>query len=113
MKTFARLVSALGLAAVFAATAALAQAPAGTPVKGYTKTTKTGKLGHVKGYNRAMKTPVPKTAHVKGYTKTTKTGQTIHVKGYNRKAPMMKAPMMPKGMMKAPMTPGINPGAKR
>lgn len=110
MKTFARLVSALGLAAVFAATAAFAQAPAGTHVKGYTKTTKTGKVVQVKGYNRAAKTPLPKTAHVKGYTKTTKTGKTVQVKGYNR---VMNRPMMKSPMMKAPMTPGINPAAKR
>lgn len=77
MKTFARLVSALGLAAVFAA-AAFAQ------------------------------TPAPAKTHVKGYTKVTKTGKMVHVKGYAR-----KSSMMPKGMMKSPMTPGINPGAKR
>lgn len=54
-KTFARLLSALGLAAVFV-TAAFAQAPApaGTHVKGYTKTTKTGKMVHVNGYNRTV-----------------------------------------------------------
>jgi len=53
MKTFARLFSALGLAAVFA-TSAFAQAPApmGKHVKGYTKMTKTGKMVQVKGYNR-------------------------------------------------------------
>ncbi len=56
MKLFSRLVSALGLAAVFTATAAFAQmsAPAGTHVKGYTKTTKTGKMVQVKGYTRKM-----------------------------------------------------------
>lgn len=55
MKTFARLFSALGLAAVFA-TSAFAQAPApmGKHVKGYTKVTKTGKMIHVKGYNRMV-----------------------------------------------------------
>lgn len=107
MKTFARLVSALGLAAVFAAATAFAQtpAPAKTHVKGYTKITRTGKAVQVKGYNRTA--PMPKTTQVKGYTKTTKTGQTVHVKGYNRAAPMTRP------MMKAPMTPGINPGAKR
>jgi uncharacterized protein (DUF2344 family) len=95
---------------VFAATAAFAQTPmpAKTHVKGYTKTTKTGKVVHVKGYNRTAKTPLPKTTHVSGYTKTTKTGKMVHVKGYTR-----KSSAMPKGMMKSPMTPGINPGAKR
>jgi len=55
MKTFARLFSALGLAAVFA-TSAFAQAPApmGKHVKGYTKMTKTGKMVQVKGYNRKV-----------------------------------------------------------
>jgi len=97
LKTFARLVSALGLAAVFA-TAAFAQAPApaGTHVKGYTKTTKTGKMVHVNGYNRAPKMAAPKMAHVKGYTKMTKTGKMVHVKGYSRtvapKKTMMKKP---------------------
>ncbi len=97
MKPFARFVSALGLAAVFTATAAFAQMspPAGTHVKGYTKTTKTGKMIHVKGYDRAMKPPTPKMAHVKGYTKMTKTGKMISVKGYNRKA-TPKKPMMGK-----------------
>ncbi len=96
-KTFARLLSALGLAAVFV-TAAFAQAPApaGTHVKGYTKTTKTGKMVHVNGYNRAPKMTMPKMAHVKGYTKTTKTGKMVHVNGYNRtvapKKPMMGKP---------------------
>ena len=85
MKTFARLFSALGLAAVFA-TSAFAQAPApmGKHVKGYTKVTKTGKVVMVKGYNRAPKMAAPKMARVKGYTKVTKTGKMIHVKGYNR-----------------------------
>lgn len=55
MKTFARLFSALGLAAVFA-TSAFAQAPApmGKHVKGYTKMTKTGKMVQVKGYTRKV-----------------------------------------------------------
>ena len=92
LKTFARFFSALGLAAVFAATAAFAQTPAGTHVKGYTKTTKTGKMVHVKGYTRAMKTPMPKMTHVKGYTKTTKTGKMVHVKGYTRKTAPKSAP---------------------
>ena len=95
MKTFARLFSALGLAAVFAVSAfAQAPAPMGTHVKGYMKTTKTGKMVHVKGYNRMAKMPMPKVAHVKGYTKMTKTGKMVHVKGYSRTvAPkMMKKP---------------------
>jgi hypothetical protein len=109
MKTFARLVSALGLAAVFVATAAFAQAPAGRHVKGYTKTLKSGKTVNVKGYDRAAKMPMPKMAHVKGYTKTLKSGKSVNVKGYNR---VKNTPMMKRPMMKAPMTPGINPGAK-
>ena len=96
MKTFARLVSALGLAAVFTATAAFAQmsAPAGTHVKGYTKMTKSGKMVSVKGYNRMAK-PMPKMARVKGYTKMTKSGKMVTVKGYTRKA-------APKKMMSKP-----------
>ena len=93
MKMFARIVSALGLAAVFAASA-FAQAPAGTHVKGYTKTTKTGKVIQVKGYNRAAK-PMPKMTKVKGYTKMTKTGKMVQVKGYTRK-------VAPKKMMSKP-----------
>ena len=96
MKTFARLFSALGLAAVFA-TSAFAQAPApmGKHVKGYTKMTKTGKMVQVKGYNRAPKMAAPKMAHVKGYIKMTKTGKMVQVKGYNRK-------VAPKKMMGKP-----------
>lgn len=99
-KTFARLVSALGLAAVFTATAAFAQmpAPAGTHVKGYTKTTKTGKVVQVKGYDRAAKMPMPKVAAVKGYTKTTKTGKVVQVKGYTRKVAPKKMTSKPGSM---------------
>ncbi len=105
MKTFARILSAIGLAAVLGATAVFAQtpAPAKTHVKGYTKVTKTGQMVHVKGYNRAAKPA--KTTRVSGYTKMTKTGETVHVNGYNRKAPS-------KMKMPSKMTPGINPGAK-
>ena len=99
MNVFARLAATLGLAAL-TATAAFAQmAPtAGTHVKGYTRTTKSGKTVTVKGYNRMAK-PMPGTA-VKGYTRTMKNGKTVAVKGYTRKAPM-------KGMMKGstPMAP--------
>jgi len=99
MKTFARLVSALGLAAVFTATAAFAQmpAPAGTHVKGYTKMTKSGKMVNVKGYNRMAK-PMPKMAHVKGYTKMTKSGKMVNVKGYTRKAAPKKMTSKPGSM---------------
>ena len=99
MKAFARLASALGLAAVFATTVVFAQTPppAGMHVKGYTKMTKTGKMVHVKGYTRGAK--MPKMAHVKGYTKMTKTGKMVHVKGYSRKAPA-------KGTMKMTPKPG-------
>lgn len=87
MKTFARILSALGLAAVLGVTPVFAQAPApaGTHVKGYTKTTKTGKTIQVKGYTRAAKPAMPKMAHVKGYTRMTKTGKMVQVKGYTRK----------------------------
>lgn len=96
MKAFTRLVSALGLAAVFCTTVVFAQAPpATTHVKGYTKTMKNGKTVTVKGYNRVHNMPAK--MHVKGYTKTLKSGKTVAVKGYTRKAPMkgMKK-MMPK-----------------
>ena len=97
MKTFARILSALSLAAVLGTTAVFAQAPAGTHVKGYTKTTKTGKTIQVKGYNRAAKPAMPKMAHVKGYTKTLKSGKTVSVKGYTRKmAPKGAKPMTSK-----------------
>ena len=101
MKTFARLFSALGLAAVFTATAALAQmpAPAGTHVKGYTKMTKTGKMVTVKGYDRKAKMPMPKMAKVKGYTKMTKTGKMVTVKGYTRKVAPKKGMSKPGGSM--------------
>ena len=100
MKTFARLLSALGLAAVFTATAAFAQmpAPAGTHVKGYTKTTKTGKVVQVKGYDRKAKTPTPKMTTVKGYTKMTKTGKMVTVKGYTRKVAPKKGMSKPGSM---------------
>ena len=94
VKTFARLASALGLVAVFTTTTAFAQAPTGTHVKGYTKTTKGGKTVSVRGYNRMAKKPMPKMAHVKGYTKITKSGKTVSVKGYSRKvAPKGTKPM--------------------
>ena len=57
MKSFTRIVTALGLAAVFSVTAAFAQmsaAPAKTKVKGYTKMTKTGQMVHVKAYTRKV-----------------------------------------------------------
>ncbi len=56
-------------------------------VKGYTRTTKSGKTVHVKAYTR--KAPTKKVA-VKGYTRTTKSGKTVTVKGYTRKAPTKK-----------------------
>jgi len=100
MKAFARLSAALGLAALFATTAVLAQAPTmgkSTAVKGYTRTTKSGKKVTVKGYNRLAVSP-KKTA-VKGYTRTMKNGKTVAVKGYSRKAPMKSMkPMMKKTM---------------
>jgi hypothetical protein len=91
MKLFTHLTVALGLTALVAATA-FAQAPspmsapAGTHVKGYTKTLKSGKTVAVKGYTRTAK-PMAKKS-VKGYTKTLKSGKTVSVKGYTRKAPM-------------------------
>ncbi len=92
MKIFTRLAAALSLTALLAA-AAFAQAPApmtpGTPVKGYTKTLKSGKTVQVKGYTKMAK-PMPGTA-VKGYTRTLKSGKTVAVKGYTRKAPMKGA----------------------
>ena len=93
VKTFARLVSALALAAVLGASAAFAQTPppTGTHVKGYTKTMKSGKMVHVSGYTKKAKTPMTKMAHVKGYTKMTKSGKMVQVKGYTRK-------VAPKGM---------------
>ena len=99
MKLFTRLSAVLSLAALFAVSA-FAQAPGamkpGTPVKGYTKTLKSGKTVSVKGYTRKAK-PMPKTA-VKSYTRTLKSGKTVSVKGYPRKAPM-------KGTMKPGMKP--------
>ena len=95
---FARLSAVLGLSALFAVSA-FAQAP-GTPVKGYTKTLKSGKTVSVKGYSRMAK-PMPNTA-VKSYTRTLKSGKTVSVKGYSRKAPM-KGTMKPMGSMKPTM----------
>ena len=93
MKIFNRLAAALGLVALLAVSV-FAQAPAppvpGSPVKGYTKTLKSGKTVQVKGYTRKAK-PMPMT-QVKSYTKTLKSGKTVKVKGYTRKTPM-------KGMM--------------
>ncbi len=92
MKAFARLSAALGLVALFATSAVLAQAPTmskPTAVKGYTKMTKSGKMVHVKGYTRMGKpTMAPKMTKVKGYTKMTKSGKMVKVKGYTRKASM-------------------------
>lgn len=66
MKAFARIIAALGIAALFA-TAVFAQTPAApmmgkTHVKGYTKTLKSGKMVKVKGYTRkpSMKPMAPK-----------------------------------------------------
>ena len=102
MKFFTRLTAALSLsalvaAAAFAQTPSTMSAPAGTHVKGYTKTLKSGKTVAVKGYTRTAK-PMPKTT-VKGYTKTLKSGKTISVKGYTRKAPMKTTKMAPKPTM--------------
>ncbi|MGI4791302.1 MAG: hypothetical protein ACRYFS_20945 [Janthinobacterium lividum] len=94
MKIFTRLTAALGLVALVAATA-FAQAPtSGTPVKGYTKTLKSGKTVAVKGYTRKPMM-APKTTAVKGYTKTLKSGKTVSVKGYSRKASMKKTAPKP------------------
>jgi hypothetical protein len=102
MNTFTRFAAALGLAAVFASTAAFAQmaptAPGGKAVKGYTKTLKSGKKVMVKSYTRKAK-PAPGMA-IKGYTRTMKSGKKVAVKGYTRKMPMKGKKMMaPKSTM--------------
>jgi len=51
-----------------------------TAVHSYTRTMKSGKVIHVKGYTRGGK----KMVSVHGYTRTTKSGKVVHVKGYKR-----------------------------
>jgi len=98
MKLFAKMTALLGITALFAG-AAFAQtpppapsmtpaAPAATRVKGYTRTTKTGKVVQVRGYKRKSPIMMPKMTAIQGYTRHTKTGKTVAVKGYTRKVPM-------------------------
>lgn len=100
MTLFTRLSAALGLTVLLAASA-FAQTPPtapkmGTPVKGYTKTLKSGKKVTVKGYTRkpAAAASAPKGTAVKGYTRTLKSGKTVAVKGYTRKASTKSAKKM-------------------
>ena len=105
----ARLVAAVGLAALFTTSAFAQVAPsnvkptstATTTVKSHVRHMKSGKTVLVHGYTRTkpgMKM-APKMTHVKGYT--TKTGKVV--KGYNRKASMKKTGMKKMGMKKMGM----------